>query len=78
MKLIDFAAITPMKVFISYATEDYDKARRVYDDLKKAGVEPWLDRVDLLPGEKWKFAIKKAIRERKYFLIFTMIGLWTK
>ena len=57
-----------MKVFISYATEDYDTARRVYDDLKAAGVEPWLDREDLLPGGKWKYAIRKAIRESDYFL----------
>ena len=57
-----------LKVFISYATEDYNKARQIYEDLKAAGVEPWLDREDLLPGQKWKYAIKKAIRESDYFL----------
>ncbi len=38
------------KVFISYAKEDYETAKRLYDDLKEAGAEPWLDDEDLLSG----------------------------
>ncbi len=56
------------KVFISYAREDLALARRLYTDLKKVGATPWLDAEDLLPGQKWKNEISKAIRESDYFL----------
>jgi hypothetical protein len=57
------------KVFISYARLDKDLAHRVYDDLcAMNGVEPWLDIYSLLPGIKYKPAIRKAIREADYFL----------
>ena len=58
-----------LKVFISYATEDYEKARQIYKDLKAAGVTPWFDREDLLPGQNWQHEIKKAIRESDYCLV---------
>ncbi len=54
--------IKRVKVFISYAREDYKIARKLYHDLRKAGVKPWLDEEDLLPGKKWKVEIEKAIR----------------
>lgn len=58
----------PVKVFISYAREDIDMARRLYADLKMAGIVPWMDKIDLLPGQNWKFHITKAIRESSYFI----------
>ncbi len=30
------------KVFISYAREDIETARRLYHDLEKAGLDPWI------------------------------------
>ena len=56
------------KVFISYAREDIETARRLYSDLKKAGVDTWLDCEKLLVGQNWKVMIRKAIRESSYFL----------
>ncbi len=56
------------KVFISYAREDADMAMRLYHDLKKAAVEPWLDKECLLPGQRWSDAITDAIRTSDYFL----------
>ena len=56
-------------VFISYASEDYDIAKRLYDDLKRAGITPWLDREDLLPGQNWRETIHHAIREASCFLL---------
>ncbi len=56
------------RVFISYAKEDYKIAKRLYDDLKQAGVKPWLDDEDLLPGQNWKLAIKKALKRSSYCL----------
>ncbi|MDM8514939.1 TIR domain-containing protein [Desulfobacterales bacterium HSG16] len=57
-----------VKVFISYAGEDYETAKKLYDDLKDGGVTPWIDKVDLLPGQRWKPAITKAIKQSRFFL----------
>jgi len=57
-----------MKVFISYAREDIETARKLYHDLKQAGIMPWMDKEDLLIGENWKIAIRQAINESSYFL----------
>lgn len=51
-----------MKVFISYAREDWEIAERVWGDLKRAGIDAWIDRKELLPGQNWKTEISKAIR----------------
>jgi len=56
------------KIFISYARKDFEIARKLYNDLKKAGYAPWLDKESLLPGENWKITIRKAIKESAYFL----------
>ena len=55
-------------IFISYAHEDYEVARRLYDDLATAGLRPWLDKIDLLPGENWRHRIAEEIKTCKYFL----------
>ncbi len=58
-----------LRVFISYADEDVESAGRLYRELKsEKGIEPWLDKVCLLPGMKWKPAIRKAIRESDVFI----------
>ncbi len=56
-------------VFISYATEDYDTAKKLYDDLKQHGIVPWLDRENLLAGQNWRNEIPRVIRECDYFLL---------
>ena len=59
---------SPPKVFISYGKEDYDSARRIYDELKKAGAEVFLDTESILPGQRWRQAIKKGIKESNFFI----------
>ena len=56
------------RVFICYAREDEPSARRLFSDLKKAGLDPWLDKKSLLPGQEWRPAIRQAIRGSRYFL----------
>jgi hypothetical protein len=57
-----------MRVFISYAREDKTMAQQIFHDLKKNGVDPWLDDEALLPGQNWKFEIDRAIKSCDYFL----------
>ncbi len=56
------------RVFINYAREDTEAARRLYRDLKREGVEVWLDQEDLLPGQQWKKSIQRAIENSRYFI----------
>jgi hypothetical protein len=58
------------KVFISYAhyPADQSVARRLHGDLKRHGIEPWLDEIDLMPGRVWRDEIGEAIRASDYFI----------
>ncbi len=56
------------KVFISYAREDIETARRLCDDLRKAGADTWLDDDELIPGQNWKTEITKAIKKSRHFI----------
>lgn len=51
------------KIFISYVREDWLTARRLYKEMQRRGHEPWIDKFDLMPGEKWKEAVGGAIRD---------------
>jgi hypothetical protein len=55
-------------IFISYAREDGEAARRIYGDLRKLGLHPWLDQESLLPGERWRPALERAIEDSRYFI----------
>ena len=56
------------RVFISYGREDAEDAQRLYRDLSAAGIEPWLDRENILPGQQWQEVISSAIRGSQYFI----------
>ncbi len=56
------------QVFLSYASENEDIARKVYEGLVKRDVEVWFDKEDLGPG-KWKDKVLKAITRSRYFII---------
>ena len=56
------------KVYISYAKEDQELANRLYEDIQRHGIQPWLDKRDLQPGQNWEIEIKKAIKESSIFI----------
>lgn len=49
------------KVFLSYAKSDSEFASDLAARLAELGVEPWLDRNDLKPGDSWADQIKAAL-----------------
>lgn len=55
-------------IFISYAREDAEAARRLYRDLKAEGLDVWLDQESLLPGQDWQSVIRLNIANCRYFL----------
>ena len=55
-------------VFISYASQDAEAARRICDALRAAGVEVWFDQSELRGGDTWDHKIRKQIKECALFM----------
>ena len=55
-------------VFLSYASQDAEAAKRICDALRQAGVEVWFDQSELVGGDAWDQKIKKQIRECALFV----------
>ena len=54
----------PLKVFLCHAHADRDAVRGLYTRLTKDGVDAWLDKERLLPGQDWELEIRKAVRKK--------------
>ncbi|MCP4350543.1 MAG: toll/interleukin-1 receptor domain-containing protein [Desulfobacterales bacterium] len=59
---------TEIRVFISCAEDDILIANKIYADLQKKHVIPWLSHKDINAGKNTDFAIRKAITDSDYFL----------
>jgi hypothetical protein len=57
-----------VQIFLSYAREDEEEVESLYQKLSNAGFKPWMDKKDILPGERWESSIRKAIRRSDFFL----------
>ncbi len=55
-------------VFLSYASQDAEAARRICDALRTAGVEVWFDQSELRGGDAWDAKIRKEIKECALFV----------
>ena len=55
-------------IFLSYASQDADTARRICDALRAAGLEVWFDQSELRGGDAWDASIKKQIKECALFV----------
>jgi hypothetical protein len=55
--------------FISYAHEDADSARVLHREILALGVQPWLDIIDLVPGQDWQLAVTKALHESSHVIV---------
>ncbi len=69
----------PLKVFLCHASADKAAVRDLYNRLTKDGVDAWLDKEKLLPGQDWELEIRKAVREADVVVVclskqFTQAG----
>ncbi len=55
-------------VFVSYAREDAEAARRIADALKAFEVEVWFDEAGLEGGDAWDQKIRRQIKECSLFI----------
>ncbi len=55
-------------VFLSYASQDAEAARRICDALRAEGLEVWFDQSELRGGDAWDASIRKQIKECALFV----------
>jgi tetratricopeptide (TPR) repeat protein len=58
----------PKAVFLSYASQDAEAARRIAETLRTAGIEVWFDQSELRGGDAWDQKIKAQIRACALFV----------
>ncbi len=56
------------RIFLSYAREDLETAKRLYSDLTARGLDVWWDVESLQVGQNWALAIRQAIRDSRFFI----------
>jgi len=51
-----------LRVFLCHASQDKPVVRELYQRLLAEGwIDPWLDEINLLPGQNWDIEIEKAV-----------------
>ena len=62
------AAEPSRAVFLSYASQDAEAARRICDALRSAGIEVWFDQSELRGGDAWDHSIRRQNRTCALFI----------
>ena len=55
-------------VFLSYASQDAEAARKICEALRPAGIEVWFDQNELRGGDSWDRQIRKRIHDCALFV----------
>ena len=61
---------TVARIFLCYTSEDKVQVREVYQQLKALGFTPWLDEVDILPGQNRDYEIEQALETSDFVIMF--------
>jgi formylglycine-generating enzyme required for sulfatase activity len=60
----------PLRVFLCHASQDKPAVRELYNALKsQEWIDPWLDKVKILPGQDWEMAIEKAVDDSDVVIV---------
>jgi hypothetical protein len=51
------------RIFIIYSHKDKETALGLANDLKDKGYNPWIDELEIVPGQNWSKAILQAIEQ---------------
>jgi hypothetical protein len=68
-------------VFLSHSSADKPAVEDLARRLAEEGIEAWLDKWHLIPGDPWQPAIEKALAESETCVVFvgpSGIGPWQK
>src|SRR5690242_8246173 len=55
-------------IFLSYASQDAEPARRICDALRAMGIEVWFDQSALRGGDAWDASIRRQIKNCALFV----------
>jgi hypothetical protein len=55
-------------VFLSYASQDVEAAKRICEALRAGGIEVWFDQSELRGGDAWDHKIRKQIHDCALFI----------
>jgi hypothetical protein len=69
----------PFHVFLSHSSADKPAVEELARRLAKEGVQAWLDKWNLIPGDAWQPAIEKALAESETCAVFvgpSGLGPW--
>src|SRR5438445_4850397 len=55
-------------VFLSYASQDAEAAKKICEALRAVGIEVWFDQSELRGGDAWDQKIRREIRDCALFV----------
>ena len=55
--------------FFSYSRTDAEFVLKLASDLCSAGVDLWLDQLDISPGDRWDLAVEKALEASRCIVV---------
>ena len=58
-----------LRIFLCHSSGDKAAVRELSQRLKSSGLEPWLDEEKLLPGQRWRDEIPRAVRESDLVIV---------
>jgi len=58
-----------IKIFLCHAKEDSKDVKELYENLQKDGFHPWMDEIDILPGQDWNLEIQRAIKNSEFIVV---------
>ncbi len=65
-------------IFLSYASDDFERASKVYDHLERDGFHVWMDKKSIKPGQEWEPVIWQAAMDADIFCLLLSEASITK
>lgn len=59
----------PIHAFLCHSSGDKLAVKQLYDRLVKDGVDAWLDKEKLIPGQEWQVEIPKAVKNSDVVIV---------
>jgi len=60
----------PFHVFLSHSSTDKPAVEELARQLAKEGIQAWLDKWNLIPGDPWQPALEKALADSETCAVF--------
>lgn len=61
--------MSPEKTFFSYSRDDSEFVLKLATDLRTAGIDIWLDQLDIIAGKRWDAEIEKALEGAETMMV---------